>query len=207
MAVFFTADSHFGHRGILRLAGRPFESVDAMDAALTEAWNAVVAPEDVVFHLGDFCFKGTKVAERRLERLNGRITLIRGNHDTPNSQKLPRWEAVHDILELTLEGRRLVLCHYPMLEWHGVYSNALHLHGHTHGRTPPTSLRLDVGADVWNYRPVGLPEILARAAAAPEHDPARAYAPAGDRLAAPDAPIAPDPPIASDPPAADGAGA
>ena len=175
MNVFFTADTHFGHANIIKLSKRPFASVEEMDEALIERWNARVGPEDRVYHLGDFCFKGSKKAARYLDRLDGRVTLIKGNHDTENTALLPRWEGAHDILELRLEGERLALCHYPMLEWPGAFKRALHLHGHTHGRVSPHRRRADVGVDVWGYGPVLLAEILTRLESAPEHDPARVY--------------------------------
>lgn len=175
MSVYFTADTHFGHSNIIKLAGRPYRSLAEMDEALTENWNAVVGPEDRVYHLGDFCFKGSKVAERYLSRLNGEIVLIQGNHDTENTAKLERWSGVHDILEVKLDGRRLCLCHYPMLEWPGVFKGAIHLHGHTHARIPPVSARIDVGVDVWDYRPVGLEQIRERLSDAPPHDPEALY--------------------------------
>lgn len=175
MTIFFTADTHFGHSAILKYSKRPFRSVAEMDAALIEAWNAVVGPEDEVYHLGDFCFKGSKIAQKYLDQLNGRLTLIQGNHDTDNTAKLPRWTAAHALLELTVEKTKLALCHYPMLEWPGVFKGALHLHGHTHGRIPPHRLRCDVGVDVWAYRPVTLTEIKARLAEAPDYDPRSIY--------------------------------
>lgn len=175
MATFFTADSHFGHSAIIKLCKRPYRSLQEMDDALVENWNAVIGPEDDVFHLGDFAFKGSKVAKRYLERLNGRITLIKGNHDTENTAKLERWRGAHDILEITIEKTRLVLCHYPLLEWPGVFRGAIHLHGHTHARIGPHQLRCDVGADCWGYRPVQLNEILARLSSAPPYDPTEIY--------------------------------
>ena len=57
IAVWFTADTHFGHGGALGLFRRPFPSVAAMDAALVERWNATVAPADTVWHLGDFAVR------------------------------------------------------------------------------------------------------------------------------------------------------
>ncbi|MEO1329091.1 MAG: metallophosphoesterase [Pseudomonadota bacterium] len=176
MVDYFTADTHFGHSGIIRLAKRPFRSVEEMDGALIEAWNDRVGPEDRVFHLGDFCFKGSKRAQSVLERLQGRIVFLKGNHDTENTAKLPRWESVHDILEVTVEGARLVLCHYPLLEWPGAWRGALHLHGHTHGAIAPNQGRGDVGVDVWGYRPVRLEEIKARLEGATPFHPSDNYA-------------------------------
>ena len=62
MAVYFTADTHFGHKSILRLCERPFASLQAMDEALVARWNERVGPDDLVYHLGDFCFKGSALA-------------------------------------------------------------------------------------------------------------------------------------------------
>lgn len=170
MAVFFTADTHFGHSGIIKLANRPYRSVADMDAAMVDNWNEVVGPEDIVYHLGDFAFKGSKAAAKYLALLNGRIVLLQGNHDTENTGKLERWEGRHDLLEITVDKTRVVLCHYPLLEWPGAFRGAVHLHGHTHGRVPPNRLRCDVGVDVWAFRPVTLPEILAfLSEAAPYH--------------------------------------
>lgn len=175
MVDFFTADSHFGHSSIIRMCQRPFRSVAEMDAAMTEAWNAAVGPEDRVFHLGDFCFKGSKLAQKHLATLNGEIVLLRGNHDTDNTIRLDRWASVHDLLEVVVEKTKLVLCHYPMLEWPGAFRGAVHLHGHTHGRVPPNRQRCDMGVDVWGFRPVRLEEILARLETAAPYHPTDFY--------------------------------
>ncbi|MCI4660408.1 MAG: metallophosphoesterase family protein [Neomegalonema sp.] len=175
MTVYFTADTHFGHANIIKLAKRPFRSLQEMDDALVANWNALVQPEDTVYHLGDFCFTGSKVALRYLERLNGEIILIKGNHDTKNTAKLPRWQQVHEILEISVEKQRLCLCHYPMLEWPGAFRKSVHLHGHTHGAIDPNARRCDVGVDVWDYRPVTLAQILARLEKAPAYHPTDHY--------------------------------
>lgn len=186
MAVYFTADTHFGHAGVIKACHRPFGCVAEMDAALISNWNEVVGPDDTVYHLGDFCFKGSKLAQKVLEQLSGEIIFIVGNHDTENTVKLARWAATHDMLEISVDGAKLILCHYPFLEWVGVYRGARHLHGHTHARIPPTSLRADVGVDAWNYRPVSWPEIRARMSEAAPHDPEAFYAPRAVRAPGPD---------------------
>lgn len=84
MAIFLTSDTHFGHSKILTIEDngqpiRPFDSLDHMHAVLVERWNAVVAPGDTVYHLGDVSM--TRQGLQILESLNGRKVLIRGNHD------------------------------------------------------------------------------------------------------------------------------
>ena len=78
--IYFTSDTHFGHARIIELCARPFANVDEMNEALIQKWNAVVGPDDVVYHLGDF-FMGPKETVLLRKRLNGKIVLIKGNHD------------------------------------------------------------------------------------------------------------------------------
>jgi calcineurin-like phosphoesterase family protein len=52
--IWFTSDTHFGHNNILKFCKRPWNTVEEMDEALINNWNAVVGTNDIVFHLGDF---------------------------------------------------------------------------------------------------------------------------------------------------------
>ncbi|MBP1182967.1 metallophosphoesterase family protein [Methylobacterium sp. PvR107] len=159
MAVFFTADTHFGHAGILHACKRPFASIQEHDSLLIEAWNATVAPGDTVYHLGDFALGPAEAAEKVFRRLNGRKCLIAGNHDRRN-RKLAWAEQHEGIREVSVEGKHLVLCHYPMRSWPRAFRGSLHLYGHTHGKLPGTTQSCDVGVDVWGYRPVSLAAVV-----------------------------------------------
>ena len=79
--IFFTADTHWGHRNIIKYCQRPFADVDEMNETLITNWNNSVGKDDIVFHLGDFAMGGSADWSRLLDRLNGRIYLILGNHD------------------------------------------------------------------------------------------------------------------------------
>jgi len=82
---FFVSDTHFGHAHILSgrmLAPRPFASIEEHDETLISRWNAVVRPEDTVWHLGDFCYRCPEARARSVfRRLVGQRRLVRGNHD------------------------------------------------------------------------------------------------------------------------------
>ncbi len=157
MAVWFTADTHFGHAGALSLYRRPFATVAAMNEAMIERWNATVAPGDEVWHLGDFALRtGTDAAAALLERLHGRKHLLTGNNDPPDIAGLAGWSSVQPYAELAVGGVRLVLCHYALRTWNGMAKGALNLHGHSHGRLKPLPRQTDVGVDVWDFRPVGV---------------------------------------------------
>ena len=159
MATFFTSDTHFGDHRTLNIWKRGFASVAEMDAALIEGWNGVVAAADEVWHLGDFARSAVAVPAL-LERLNGRKHLVRGNNDPPGTAAAAGWASVQDHAELEIEGRRLVLCHYPFRSWNGRHRGALNLHGHSHGRLKAMPRQYDVGVDVWNWRPVRLAELV-----------------------------------------------
>lgn len=57
MAIWFTADPHFGHATINRHCERPCASVAQMDEELLRNINDRVSPEDTLYHLGDFAFR------------------------------------------------------------------------------------------------------------------------------------------------------
>lgn len=162
MAVWFTSDTHFGHAAIIRLAQRPFDSVEAMDEALISRWNATVAPEDTVWHLGDFCHRGAKHIDDYRARLNGTIHLIVGNHDAVADGQLAHlFASIQYIAVIEADGQTLALCHYPMREWPRAWSGGWHLHGHVHGiyDDDPHGLSLDVGADSHGFRPINVARI------------------------------------------------
>lgn len=172
MAIHFTADTHFGDAGILRLRGATFPSVEAHDAALVARWNAAVAPDDEVWHLGDFAHGASPARCRAVfDRLSGRKRLVRGNHDSRRVLALP-WvdppveSARINVIDAGGALRRLFLAHYPHRAWPGLWRDARHLYGHTHGSIADTRRSCDVGVDAWDYAPVRIEAILARQAAA-----------------------------------------
>jgi len=161
--VHFTADCHFGHASIIRMAGRPFGSIEEHDQALIDAWNAHVAPGDTVFVVGDFAHKADNPqAAKIFERLRGTKHLVVGNHDGEFVRTQLPWASVMDRVKLTVDGQKIVLDHYPLRSWEGVRSGAIQLFGHVHNRIDVWSNSCDVGVDAWGYRPVTLFDIRAR---------------------------------------------
>ncbi|MCD2325459.1 metallophosphoesterase family protein [Sphingomonas sp. IC-56] len=159
MAIFFTADTHFGDHRTINIWKRAFANTAEMDALMIARWNAVVAPEDVVWHLGDVARKAADVPGL-LARLHGAKHLIRGNNDPDAVMAAEGWGSVGDYRELEVEGRRLVLCHYPFRSWNGQHKGAINLHGHSHGRLKPMARQYDVGVDVHGFAPVRLEALI-----------------------------------------------
>ena len=162
MKIYFTSDTHFGHNRIIDLCKRPFASVHEMDAVLIEKWNETVAPNDIVYHLGDFACRNERPEEFYRAQLNGAIHLIAGNHDDEilnNSRDL--FASISDIKSITIQDQKIILCHYPMREWSQAWRGSWHLFGHVHGHLDddPIGPSLDVGVDSHNFTPISFEDV------------------------------------------------
>jgi calcineurin-like phosphoesterase family protein len=166
MTNYFTSDSHFGHENVIRYCNRPFANADEMDEAMIERWNAIVKPNDTVYHLGDFAM-GKNAAPNILRRLNGTKHLIWGNHDSNQTRKLDLWASSQYALEIKEADKLIVLCHYSMRVWNKSHYGSLMLYGHSHGSMEGNDQSLDVGVDCWNFEPITLEQILERMATLP----------------------------------------
>jgi calcineurin-like phosphoesterase family protein len=169
MNTFFASDLHLGHTNILEYCKRPFSHVDHMNRVLINNWNQRVKEDDVVYHLGDFCFRGgsqggQNKAQYWEEKLNGKIIHISGNHDSNNSVKSILKQAVLSF------GNKLVLAqHEPptmRLEVPDIFDFVLC--GHVHEKwkyiwlpdsEDPIPI-INIGVDQWDFKPVKMDEIL-----------------------------------------------
>ena len=164
MTVFFTADHHFGHTNIIRYSNRPFASAEEMNETLIKNWNREVSPTDTVYHLGDVSVLRPEKTRGILDRLNGKIYLIRGNHDAAATHRLcrDRFEWIKDYQFVAFNGAvKVALCHYAMRVWDRKHHGAYHLYGHSHGSLPPPpgELSIDIGVDCCDYRPISLDQV------------------------------------------------
>jgi len=166
--LWFTADHHFGHRNIISHCKRPFASVEEMNETLIARWNSVVAPDDVVYHLGDIFLMASGDARKLRDRLHGRLCLLRGNHDKTADNVKGCFEWIKDYHELkvpdeeTGRGTQLiVLCHYGFRVWNKWRYGSWNLFGHSHGSLPllPHTLALDVGVDCHDFTPLSYAQI------------------------------------------------
>lgn len=179
--IWFTSDTHFGHKNILKYCpdSRPFgEDVDAHDDTIIENWNSVVGKDDIVFHLGDFSFyKDNEKVRSIIGRLNGKIYLCLGNHDTHNYniyKELFEDVQYQYVLYAGHLNATVYLNHYPYLCYPGnlpVFSpnvSVWQLFGHVHSNkssrensidelrlmSKMTDSQYDVGCDNNNLKPV-----------------------------------------------------
>ena len=174
MRRFFTSDTHFFHKNIIRLSNRPFADVKEMHDTIVNNWNRVVLPEDEVYHIGDFSFGSRKQTHEILDRLMGKVHLVYGNHDQvvrKNKELQDRFVWCKEIHELKIPDenahrgeQKIVLCHYAMRVWNKSHHGAWHLYGHSHGSLPedPNALSFDVGVDPNGFKLVDLDDVAAR---------------------------------------------
>lgn len=165
--LFMTSDSHLGHFNICKYCHRPFTSRSEMDQTLIKNWNAVVPEDGIVVHCGDFMLphnEDIKEYNKYLYQLNGRILLLRGNHDRAGLD----WEnekliAVRDNALIYVDGVKIYAQHYPCAAFNGDY----HVYGHIHTLADGTCYGIDgdvtkvmrkntydVGVDQNGYTPV-----------------------------------------------------
>jgi len=199
MRYFFTADLHLGHANIIKYCGRILfmsnkekdiyynllnksqekqrkfkisnSSLMKMNRELIRRWNERVRPDDIIFHIGDFCFKNSsnkrgeginKLSTYWEQKLNGKIIHLKGNHDRNNSTK-----TIIERLVIGYGGKRINLVHVPDF----VDCNyEINFTGHVHNKWKIKRIRrgetftdcINVGIDVWNFYPVTFEEIMRR---------------------------------------------
>lgn len=167
--IWLSSDFHLNHDREFIWKARGFGSVREMNEAIVANWNAAVAPDDDAYILGD-CMLGADMKDglNYLRRLNGRIRIAIGNHDT--DERVAAYRGLPNVVEVAfgfrLRHRRRVyiLTHYPTIVGLGGGMTA-NLYGHTHQRECFYDGRpsmFHVGVDAHGCRPLELEEIRER---------------------------------------------
>ena len=71
------SDIHFFHENIGRYCNRP----ENWQELIIKNWNDLVSQDETILHLGDFALGKKSNFEALIGILNGRLSLIQGNHD------------------------------------------------------------------------------------------------------------------------------
>ena len=163
MAIWFTADTQFGNTQRGQTA-RSCVDQRNMDDTLILLWNSQIAPQDTVFHLGDFALDNERRVLHLLQHLHGHIHLIHGGHDqvmkTKAVQNLLAWSG--DYLETDIDTQRVVLFHYPLCAWNGQAQGSFHLHGHGCTTLNPQARRMDVSIEANHMNPIPWKDVQRR---------------------------------------------
>lgn len=181
MIEWATADWHLFHRNIRKYEpSRP----EDFENLLLQNWREAVAPEDVVYFLGDLFLGPRSLCPEiasKISALPGHKIFVRGNHDKRLSTGFLiqcGFDRVYP-LYLALPKRGWLLSHYPLtnadpryveriLETRKAFEEhacTLHVHGHVHSKRPfrwetPDGIKCcNVSVEVTNFRPVRLDDL------------------------------------------------
>lgn len=175
--IFFTSDLHFGHNKAFLYSPRGFATVEEHDEAIIRNWNATVSPNDIVFVLGDIMVgDDRKGSIEKINQLNGKIVICRGNHDT-DSKMTDYWNRCPNIDQRVMDHETYAniirigkwsfyICHYPTMI--GDFNFIKHghkkfcLHGHTHSDDKFQFLQFccyNVALNAHGNKPVNVKEI------------------------------------------------
>ncbi len=170
MRYWFTADLHLGHFNIIKYCNRPFKTLEEMNNTLIRNWNSRVKKEDVIFYVGDFCFKnspggktgeGVPIKAKEWEnKFNGKIIYIRGNHDKNNSTK-----TIIEKLTIRYGSKYITLIHNPS---YVSLDTSINFVGHIHNNWSIKRIKrgngftdaINVGVDVNNFAPATFEELM-----------------------------------------------
>lgn len=142
--ILYIADCHFYHDRICReMDHRGFSGYEEMNAYMIQQWNKKVRAKDQVYILGDFSISKPDATENILGQLNGKLQLIRGNHDKYLEDRHYSWyhwfRTITDYTEISDYGRKVILSHYPVFCYKGQYRKdkqgqplTYMLYGHVH---------------------------------------------------------------------------
>ncbi len=169
MKIYMIADTHFSHKNIIDYCNRPFNNVDEMNQTIINNWNKIVKKNDVVYHLGDF-FLGSKYdLEDIVNQLNGKIYLIRGNHDRLTAK------SYEDCGITLLKSAPIIMDNYKVMLSHRPLPNTMikdgyvNIHGHIHQNKLEDNYdvtlfdinkHINVSCDMLNFKPILLEDLL-----------------------------------------------
>lgn len=158
MIYWILTDTHLGHGRMREYCGRP----EGFEEKIFEAL-AVVQPEDVLIHLGDFCIRRDEYWHKQFMSrcAAAKKWLLRGNHDKKTVAWYLEhgWDCVATEIVMRLHGMDLAFSHYPLPkgEWD------LNIHGHLHklaDEAPGEPWQRLVCLEENNYQPANLRKIV-----------------------------------------------
>lgn len=179
--IFFSSDQHMGH-------SKPYDTftrengtflradlasnADEGDELMIERHNARVKPNDRVYFVGDFCFSKKHI--HKMDRMNGRKVLIKGNHDT---LELKEYLPYVDDIRGSHQFDGMIITHIPV-HVQSLGRWGFNVHGHLHANRVMHSLQrtsnavgpyyyteeidhryFNVSVEQINYTPISLEEI------------------------------------------------
>lgn len=162
MNVHVISDTHFNQFSIIFFGKRPFSNASSMNDTIIKNWNKKVGTEDVVIVVGDLFMGCAKRANEILSKLNGKLILVEGNHDTKkrlnNLCRLRKLPIMRE-LKLDIDDFKLLFSHKPSKER---FDFNIHGHHHRKLRSPKLTQEkyFNAAVEFNNYGPRLLTEVI-----------------------------------------------
>jgi len=166
---YITSDLHLYHENIRNWCSesRPQDSVEEMNEAIIDNWNATVKKNDNVWVLGDVILGSQNINEdvKILSRLNGNLKLVLGNHDSASKIKL-FYDYFSTIVGYKEFGHKngIICSHYPVHPNQLENRYKLNIHGHMHNHSIPDNRYMNACLDYApnNSKPVHWQNVIER---------------------------------------------
>jgi len=157
--VRFYSDPHFHHKNMA--VKRGFKDEIEMNEYIIKEWNNIVTKKDVTWILGDITME--KNNYEILNKLNGLKKIILGNHDLPQHVKylLNYCNSVSSCFKIGVKELKsnVILTHIPIHESE-INRFKYNIHGHVHDKSLLDKRYINVSAEVIDYKPKTLEELL-----------------------------------------------
>ena len=162
MRRFIVGDTHLFHKRIIEYCNRP----ENFTELLINNLQAIIKPEDILYHLGDVHFGRREQLKEILNSIPGKKVLLRGSHDhwSEGVYHDCGFSSIVDILVV----KRIILSHEPVSvpEWADY-----NIHGHHHtsfGATLQEYVTATIDdtqhcfytPEYFNYRPIEVYSLL-----------------------------------------------
>ncbi|NMA59707.1 MAG: hypothetical protein GX959_03865 [Clostridiales bacterium] len=174
--IYYISDIHFDDQKIFDKCLRPFSGLEEYRREIILRWNRKVKSNDIVYVLGDIVEDTSIESVNLFRQLNGIKHFIIGNHDLKILEAIKEsniFESINFMDLIDDEGRKVCVCHYPVMDWMEFNRNGILVYGHVHNKTVKNGKAYqeikqyyldkpayNCGVDVTNYEPVTLDEMI-----------------------------------------------
>lgn len=153
--IYYSADYHFANHNIIEYCNRPFKNIHKMEVALIRNINEIVGKDDELRIVGDLTLKGPEFKSHLKsirDRINcKKIILILGNHDELSPRDYVNYIGF-DSVHTKLETEEYIIHHDPSKAYQN--KEKIWIVGHVHDHWKIRLNCINVGVDVWEFKPV-----------------------------------------------------
>ena len=155
--IYYISDTHFRDKTIFDKCNRPFKSLKEMEDTIIQNWNKRINNDDIIYVLGDLVKDDDASAIQIFE-------------DIRESDIFETIKFIDLVLD---KGRKVCICHYPLMDWMEFNRKGSLVYGHIHNKTAKNGKAYKLmkkfyknlpayncGVDVCGFEPRTLDELI-----------------------------------------------